>query len=249
MSMDGRGIIVLVVSLVAEAHAKKAAVAEVSNNMMGDVIDLVKSLVTETWQTSFALATDGVALVLSLPSLAVDLYAWSAGQVRASPDMIKNIVRGEAGTLESLASFASDMASIIFCVYAALTALNLALGVGIACKDYIGSYLELPKSLPGVKKLPAPVLKARNMVQSLLDRIKGLGINGWIVPLEGQTGKPSLSEALSVLASATSVCVFLGCAPAIHSIIQKGADKKAAEDLAYTLGMAVGLLYLVKKVN
>ena len=64
-----------------------------------------------------------------------------------------------------------------------------------------------------------------------------------------KAGKPSLSAALSVLASATAVCVLLGCAPAIHALIQKGADKKAAEDLAYTLGMAVGLLYLVKKVN
>ena len=94
------------------------------------------------------------------------------------------------------------------------------------------------------------MIKARNWVQAqVLDRIKGMGLHGWIIPLEGQTGKPSLSAGLVVLANATAVCVLLGCAPALHAIIQKGADKKAAEDLAYTLGMAIGLLYLVRKVS
>ena len=69
-----------------------------------------------------------------------------------------------------------------------------------------------------------------------------------VVPLEGQSGKPSLAQALPVLASATSICVLLGAAPAIHALIKKGSDKAAAEALAYTLGMAVGLQYLVKRV-
>ena len=246
--MDGRRAILVALALVAEVQAKKAPIVEEAKGMMSDAIDQIMSMASTIWETSFGLASDGTALVVSIPSMGVDLFAWSAAQVQALPDMTKNIVQGDSKTLDSMASFAANMASIVFCVYASLTALNLALGVGIACKDYIGSYLELPKSIPGLKKLPAPVVQVRNALQSILDRIKGLGLNGWIVPLEGQSGKPSLSAALSVLASATSVCVFLGCAPAIHAIIQKGADKKAAEDLGYTLGMAVGILYLSKKV-
>ena len=56
-----------------------------------------------------------------------------------------DVLRGDASTLDSLASFASSMASIVFCVYSALTALNLALGVALACKDYVALYLELPR--------------------------------------------------------------------------------------------------------
>ena len=51
-----------------------------------------------------------------------------------------------------------------------------------------------------------------------------------------------------MFASTTSVAVLLGCAPSIQAIIEKGADKNAAESLAYTLGVAMGLHYLAKRV-
>lgn len=247
--MDCRSIVL--VALVAVAQAKKAVVEDVPAGMMTDLVNQIVSMLTTVWSTSYSLASDALALVLSVPAMSVDLYAFLAAKAQAMPDMVQSVARGDAATLANMASFAANMASIVFCVYASLTALNLALGVGVACKDYISSYMELPKAVPILNtKLPAPIMTVRNFIQKeFLDRIRRVQLSGWIVPLEGQAGKPSLSAALSVLASATAVCVLLGCAPAIHALIQKGADKKAAEDLAYTLGMAVGLLYLVKKVN
>jgi len=89
------------------------------------------------------------------------------------------------------------MASIIFCVYAALSALNLALGVSIAGKDYLATYTELPTSLPGVKRRPPPVMKARNWLQKhILDRIRGFGLTGWIVAIgETESHAPHCLEA------------------------------------------------------
>ena len=238
----------LVLALAVGAYAKKVVEVE-AKGMIGETIDGVMGLVGSVYGASLAVATDTTKLLMGVPSTAVDLYVWGAATVRDAPDMVKKIASGDSGTLDSMASFASDMAAIVFCVYAALTALNLALGVALGAKDYFNSYLTLPTSLPGLKKLPGPVKQARDLIQKeVLDRIKGLAVGGWIIPLEGQSGKPSLSQALPVLASATSVCVVLGCAPALLSIIQKGADKKAAEDLIYTMGMAVGLQYVVKRV-
>ena len=141
-----------------------------------------------------------------------------------------------------------QMASIIFALYAGLTALNLALVAGCSVKDYFSSYMVLPTTLPVIGKLPQPLMDVRNLIQAeALDRIRRFSVPSWIIPLEGQSGKPSLAGALPVLASVTSTCVVLGCAPAIHSVIKNGADKAASEALVYTLGMAVGLSYLVKR--
>ena len=240
-----RSIVAFLV-LPAIAAAKKAAEEAPAGNPL---VDYVMGIVTPLYESSLGLASDALSLTIGVPNQCVSLYTWSIDQVRDLPALGKSLIDGDAGTLKDLSSFAADMAGTIFCVYAGLTALNLGLGLLISVKEYFHSYMTLPTSLPILGKLPPAVMKIRNKIQvETFDRVKRFSVSGWVVPLEGQSGKSSLAQALPVLASATSICVLLGAAPAIHALIKKGADKAAAESLAYTLGMAVGLQYLVKRV-
>ena len=40
--------------------------------------------------------------------------------------------------------------------------------------------------------------------------------------------------------------MILACAPAVHELMKGGANKAKAEALAWTLGTALGVQYLVK---
>merc|ERR1719305_823639 len=169
---------------------------------------------------SMAMATDAASLLVAAPGFGVSIFCWGSDKLREMPDLVTNVYKGDAATLKDLTGFCSDTASIIFCVYASLTALNLLLGLMVGVKDYFVSYLTLPTSLPVVGKLPGPVMDMRNLVQKqVLDRIKNAKVGAWIVPLEGQSGAPSLEGAVPVLASATAACMLLSCAPAIHGLI------------------------------
>lgn len=227
-------------------------------SIVDEAIDYVTDAVMPVWDASLAGATDIVGLLMGLPKDVSNVFVYFVGIARNMPGFARSFVSDVAkvgdsfdstGSLNALPAFAAKMASIVFSIYVGLLALNLALGVGVAVKDYFSGYLTLPTSLPVVGRLPPPVMKVRNMLQTnILDRIKRLAVVGWIVPLEGQTGAPSLKQALPVLANVTSTCVLLGCAPNIANIIQNGANKNASEALVWTLGMAVGLNYLVKRL-
>ena len=245
--MMRRALLVLALAL-AVANGKKRGepVAEQAKSFVSDLID---KAIMPAFDATYELLMDCVSYLLSLPVAVADVYVWAIKTARACPSLAMNVINGDAATLNSFSSFASSTASIIFCTYVALTALNLMISLFVDVKDYFADSLTLPTSLPGVKKLPGPVMDVRNFIQKqCLDRIKSFTIKGWIIPLEGQSGHPSLAQALPVLASATSVAVLLGCAPGIQTIVEKGADKNAAESLAYTLGMAMGLHYLAKRV-
>lgn len=212
------------------------------------VVAYVMGIVMPTWDASLALAQDGAKLCLDVPNIAVDVYVWATQQARKMPDLALKVADSDGDTLGNLSSFAAKMAGTIFCVYAGLTAFNLALGLFVSVKDYFNGYLVLPTSLPVIGKLPGPLRDVRDLIQThFLDRIRRFSPAGWVIPLEGQSGSPSLKQALPVLAQVTSTCVVLSCAPAIHALIKGGANKAAAEALMYTMGMAVGLSWLVKK--
>ena len=42
--------------------------------------------------------------------------------------------------------------------------------------------------------------------------------------------------------------MLLSCAPAIHALISGGADKAKAEALLYTLGLGLGIQYVVGRM-
>jgi len=124
--------------------------------------------------------------------------------------------------------------------------LNLVLALAASVKDYFVDYMVLPSNIAG-QKLPSPVLTIFDIIQkNLIDPVRKFKVSAWIVPLEGQSGKPSLKGATVALATAISVCMMLSCAPSVHSLMKSGANKESAEALAFTMGTALGLQYLVK---
>ena len=129
--------VVSIALLVSSAQAKKALPVEIPKGFVGDLIDNVMSMILTTWDTSLGLATDALGLILAVPNTAVDVYVWGASFVRSVPDLIARVARGDGSTLNNLSSYAADMAAIIFCTYAALTALNLALACGLAVLSLI----------------------------------------------------------------------------------------------------------------
>ena len=236
-------IVTTLASLSAVAAAAKKADAAPPPNA---IVDYVSNLVMPVSDACIALATDVVGLTLAVPNALVDLYVYAINKAREGPDLAKNVMNGDGKTLDDLASFAAEMASIIFAVYASLAALNLAVQTAIAVKEYFVEYMVLPTKIPIVDiKLPPPVLAVRDIVQNeLLNRIRGFRC-GQIIPLGGATG--SLKGALAEMGNVVATCVVLGCAPSIHSVIKGGANKAASEALIYTLTMGVGLNWLIKK--
>lgn len=233
------------VSFVVQAAAKKAVEAPPPSN---PVVDYVMGIVTPTSDAAIGLASDFVGLVLAAPNFGVDVFVYCVGLARQAPDVVKNVYNGDDATLDKMTSFCTWAAGLIFVVTASLTALNLALATAVGVKDYFKGYLVLPTEILG-NKLPGPILDVRNVIQKqVLDRIRNFSVGKWIVPLEGQSGAPSLAGATPVLASAVSACMILSCAPALHSLMKNGADKAAAEALAYTVGTALGIQYVISKL-
>ena len=72
----------------------------------------------------------------------------------------------------------------------------------------------LPTKIPIInQKLPELLMALRDDLQvEVFDRVRTFKCDKWIIPLEGQTGKPSLKGAVASLAMAMSACMMLSCA-------------------------------------
>ena len=67
-----------------------------------------------------------------------------------------------------------------------------------------------------------------------------------IIPLEGGHGS-TLGGTIATMASATAACLFLASTPDLLALARGGADKAAAEAIAWTLGTALGLKYVAAR--
>ena len=67
-----------------------------------------------------------------------------------------------------------------------------------------------------------------------------------IIPLEGGHGS-TLGGTIATMASATAACLFLASTPDLLALARGGADKSAAEAIAWTLGTALGLKYVAAR--
>ena len=67
-----------------------------------------------------------------------------------------------------------------------------------------------------------------------------------IIPLEGGHGS-TLGGTIATMASATAACLFLAATPDLLALARNGADKSAAEAIAWTLGTALGLKYVAAR--
>ena len=139
--------------------------------------------------------------------------------------------------------FAGHCAAIVFTLYVALASLNLLLSVVCTAKNGVAKHLVLPTFLP------APLSNVRDVVQThLLDRIINWKHSSTFMKLDGQGKTTTLSNVVSSTSAALSACMVLSCAPAALDLMRGGADKGGAEAIAWTLGTALGLQYLVNKV-
>jgi hypothetical protein len=220
------------------ALAGKAAPAPPPPSGLEDaLINPIKDVVNEA--KDFAL--DCIAYIMAAPRFAADVTVHIIGLVRGLPSLAKNMYNADGATLDSCASFASTTASTIFALYAALAALNLLLKTICDVKDACTDYLTLPKKVMG-QNVSNPVCDT--VQKHILDPIKS-----WRNPvfLDDLVGKPTVSDAATTLAGAMSGCMILACTPDVLGLITGGANKANAEAVAWTLGTALAVKYLVNK--
>ena len=67
-----------------------------------------------------------------------------------------------------------------------------------------------------------------------------------ILPFEGSHGS-TLSGTIATITAATSACLLLSTTPDVLALARGGADKAAAEALAWTVGTALGLKYVAAR--
>ena len=224
-------------------EAAKKAEPEPAGN---PIVDHVQALLQDAAQATLGAGEDILGYVLASPRFLVDFYVQVVAYARAVPGMVKDVYAGDAATTDSMLSFCTHAATTMFAVTASLTALNLLLALFAQVKNSVKDRMILPKTILG-KPLPPGVVDVRNLIQDqILNRIRSFEVKSWIVPLEGQTGAPTLKGATPVLAGAVSACMLLSCAPAVHALMKGGANKADAEALAWTAGTALGIQYLVK---
>ena len=143
--------------------------------------------------------------------------------------------------------------SIVFVVYVVLTAINLFLSTLESVRDYLAKcgLLTLPRvpakvPLVGVA-IPEGVVAALNTPILLAQKYLVDPVKHWqhrtIIPLEGGHGS-TLGGTIATMASATAACLFLSATPDLLALARGGADKAAAEAIAWTLGTALGLATL-----
>jgi hypothetical protein len=140
--------------------------------------------------------------------------------------------------------------SICFVVYISVAAVNMGLQTLYSTKEYFSSYLTLPamKTVLG-QDVPKPVTQVRDTIQKeMLDRIINWKF-AFVMPLSGEKGSPSVSSMVANSAAAISLCMMLSCAPAVLALMQNGPSKGDAEAVAYTMGTALGIQYLVNKAK
>ena len=228
------------------AAAARAAPAPEGNA----IVDYVMGLVNDVISAGLAAGTDAADLVMGTPRFAVDVLMFLVNFVRWLPGLAVSIFNGDAATLDDLAAFASSAACTVFATYAALAAFNLFISTSVQVKDYFKGYMKIPTAVGG-KKLPPPVVSIVQILQNQIDTYvvnveKTFKIDKWFVPLGGQSGKATASAVASSMAAATSACMLLSVAPSVLALMRGGANKAAAEAIAYTVGTALGIQYLNK---
>ena len=206
--------------------------------------------------------------------ITAQVITWGADTAMSLPATAKDVVTGDAGTLDKLADLAVTIGSIVACgvttstrrsatlmpstqvfvVYVVLTAINLFLATLEAVRDYLSKcgLLTLPRvpaKVFGVE-IPEGVVAALNtpigLAQKyLVDPIKHYQ-HRTIIPLEGGHGS-TLGGTIATMASATAACLFLASTPDLLALARGGADKSAAEAIAWTLGTALGLKYVAAR--
>ena len=168
--------------------------------------------------------------------------------------MARDVVTGDAATLDKLADLAVTIGSIVFVVYVVLTAINLFLSTLESVRDYLAkqglmTIPRVPAKVFGVD-IPEGVVAALNtpigLAQKyLVDPVKHYQ-HRTIIPLEGGHGS-TLGGTIATMASATAACLFLASTPDLLALARGGADKSAAEAIAWTLGTALGLKYVAAR--
>ena len=204
------------------------------------------------------------------------MITWGADTAMSLPAMARDVITGDAATLDTLADLAVTIGSIVACgvttssrrsatpmpstqvfvVYVVLTAINLFLSTLESVRDYLAKcgLLTLPRvpakvplvgvAIPEgvVAALNTPILLAQKY---LVDPVKHYQ-HRTIIPLEGGHGS-TLGGTIATMASATAACLFLATTPDLLALARNGADKSAAEALAWTLGTALGLKYVAAR--
>ena len=200
--------------------------------------------------------TLGVVLgwATATPQVVADVVTWGADTAMSLPATARDVVTGDADTLDKLADLAVTIGSIVFVVYVVLTAINLFLSTLESVRDYLAKVglLTLPRvpaKVFGVE-IPEGVLTVVNtpigLAQKyLVDPIKHYQ-HRTIIPLEGGHGS-TLGGTIATMASATAACLFLAATPDLLALARGGADKSAAEAIAWTLGTALGLKYVAAR--
>jgi hypothetical protein len=168
--------------------------------------------------------------------------------------MARDVATGDAATLDKLADLAVTIGSIVFVVYVVLTAINLFLSTLEAVRDYLSkvgllTLPRLPAKVFGVE-IPKAVLAVVNTPIGLAQKYLVDPVKHWqhrtIIPLEGGHGS-TLGGTIATMASATAACLFLSATPDLLALARGGADKAAAEAIAWTLGTALGLKYVAAR--
>ena len=203
------------------------------------------------------------------------MITWGADTAMSLPATARDVVTGDAGTLDKLADLAVTIGSIVACgvttsssrrsvtpmpstqvfvVYVVLTAINLFLSTLESVRDYMAkcgllTLPRLPAKVFGVE-VPEAVLTVVNtpilLAQKyLVDPVKHYQ-HRTIIPLEGGHGS-TLGGTIATMASATAACLFLAATPDLLALARGGADKSAAEAIAWTLGTALGLKYVAAR--
>jgi len=236
----------LLLALSSVVNAAKAAPEPEGNA----IVDYVLGLFNDIVGAAMAAGQDVAGIVMGAPRFAVNVLVWAVDFVRDLPELAENVFKGDAATLDDLASFASTTAGIVFVTYASLAALNLLVQLADSVRKAASPYLQINKIQPFGQKIPKPVANVLDEIQKrAINPVLDFNLKNWICPLGKQTGTPNLSNTAQSVSAALSTCVILSCAPSVLALIRGGANKGAAEALAYTLGTALGLQYLVKTVN
>jgi hypothetical protein len=229
---------VLVLVSLAAALGGRAQEAAPAPSM---VEDLLVTPVKDVLTAGSDLVMDIVGLLMGAPRFAADVTVYLIGLLRELPAFAKNMYNADSATFDKCGQFAVSTASTVFVLYAALAALNLLLKMICTVKNAAKDYLKLPTKVLG-QDVKNPVCDA--IQQYVLDPI----IN-WKNPtfLADLVGEPTVAAAAQTMASVMSGCMILACTPDVLALISSGANKSGAEALAWTLGTALGVKYLLNK--
>jgi len=239
--------------LVTGAAAAKAVVEEPAESPVAFLLDPVMEMVHKGLET----ATTASGWVKGGPQMVSDAVCWGADTAVAVLDpnggTIRRAMSGDAATLDELANLASTIGCIVFVVYVCMTAVNLFLATAESVRDYFKNFLTIPKltKLPIVGiALPDPLPTVWSTLTGpiqtyVLDPVKNYK-HRTILPFEGSHGS-TLSGTIATITAATSACLLLSTTPDVLALARGGADKAAAEALAWTVGTALGLKYVAAR--